>query len=68
MADLELEDNYDEYVETLPDSRLISVSMVLPGKQLREIKRYCNENGYSLAQGLRILLSKKIKNQKQVNR
>lgn len=60
MADLELRDDYDEYVDSLPDSKLVSVSMVLPGKQLREVKQFCDENGYSLGQGLRILLSGEI--------
>ncbi|MFB6144079.1 MAG: hypothetical protein ABEJ98_02090 [Candidatus Nanohaloarchaea archaeon] len=56
MVDLDLGDDYDEYVEALPDSKLVTVSMVLPGDQLREVKQFCDENGYSLGQGLRILL------------
>jgi hypothetical protein len=62
MADLELGDEYDEYVEALPDSKLVSVSMILPGKQLGELKKYCDENGYSLGQGLRILLLERLEN------
>lgn len=60
MPDLELEEDYDDFVEILPDSRLVSVSMVLPGKQVRRVKRYCDENGYSLGQGLRILLLERL--------